>query len=157
MAGSGAGPEFSNCIELAKKLGRRVTNHGYVTHRRLSELMKMAHVQVLPSFFEGLPLVLFEGLASGCRIITTNLSGFKEIFGRAKKCFSKLANAETCDYKGSTPYELGNGQSVEDLIVRAGIAREDVKIVFVNSRKVDFDTVLADGDNVGLAPSVGGM
>ena len=45
--------------------------------------MKMAHVQVLPSFFEGLPLVLFEGLASGCRIITTNLSGFKEIFGKA--------------------------------------------------------------------------
>ena len=83
MAGSGDGPEFDNCIDLAEKLGRRVTNHGYVTHRRLSELMKMAHVQVLPSFFEGLPLVLFEGLASGCRIITTNLSGFKEIFGRA--------------------------------------------------------------------------
>jgi len=83
MAGSGDGPEFNNCIDLAEKLGRRVTNHGYVTHRRLSELMKMAHVQVLPSFFEGLPLVLFEGLASGCRIITTNLSGFKEIFGRA--------------------------------------------------------------------------
>ena len=73
------------------------------------------------------------------------------------KCFSKLANAETCDYKGSTPYELGNGQSVEDLVGRAGIAREDVKVVFVNSRKVDLDTVLADGDNVGLAPSVGGM
>ena len=83
MAGSGDGPEYNNCIDLAEKLGRRVTNHGYVTHRRLSELMKMAHVQVLPSFFEGLPLVLFEGLASGCRIITTNLSGFKEIFGRA--------------------------------------------------------------------------
>ena len=27
--------------------------------------------------------MLFEGLASGCRIITTNLSGFKEIFGKA--------------------------------------------------------------------------
>jgi len=83
MAGSGDGPEFSNCIELAKKLGRRATNHGYVTHHRLAELMKMAHVQVLPSFFEGLPLVLFEGPASGCRIITTNLSGFQEIFGSA--------------------------------------------------------------------------
>ena len=71
--------------------------------------------------------------------------------------FSKLVNAETCDYKDSTPYDLDNGQSVEDLISRAGIAKEDVKIVFVNSRKVDFDTVLTDGDQVGLAPSVGGM
>jgi glycosyltransferase involved in cell wall biosynthesis len=85
MAGGGNGPEFDECIDLAEKMGGKVTNHGYVTHRRLSELMKKAHVQVLPSFFEGLPLVLFEGLASGCRIITTNLSGFDEIFGSAEK------------------------------------------------------------------------
>jgi molybdopterin converting factor small subunit len=73
------------------------------------------------------------------------------------KCFSKLANAETCDYKDSTPYELDDGQSVDDLVSRAGLAREDIKIVFVNSRKMDFQTALADGDHVGLAPSVGGM
>ena len=84
MAGGGNGPEFDNCTHLAEKLGPQVTNHGYVSHRRLSELMKKAHVQVLPSFFEGLPLVLFEGLASGCRIITTRLSGFDEILGKAK-------------------------------------------------------------------------
>jgi len=47
--------------------------------------MKMAHLQVLPPFFEDLPLVLFEGLASGCRIITTELSGFSEIFGEARR------------------------------------------------------------------------
>jgi glycosyltransferase involved in cell wall biosynthesis len=85
MAGSGSGPEFNLCIDLAAKLGPKVTNHGYVTHARLAELMKMVHVQVLPSFFEGLPLVLFEGLASGCRIITTDLSGFNEIFGEADR------------------------------------------------------------------------
>ncbi len=84
MAGSGHGPEFDNCMDLAEKLGPKVTNHGYVTHHRLSKLMKKAHIQVLPSFFEGLPLVLFEGLASGCRIITTNLSGFSETFGNAR-------------------------------------------------------------------------
>jgi molybdopterin converting factor small subunit len=73
------------------------------------------------------------------------------------KCFSKLVNAETCDYKDSTSYDLENGQSVEDLAKRAGIAKEDVKIVFVNSRKADFNTLLTDGDQVGLAPAVGGM
>ena len=73
------------------------------------------------------------------------------------KCFSKLVNADTCDYKDSTPYELDDGQSVEDLVGRAGLAKEDVKIIFVNSRKTNFDTVLTDGDQVGLAPSVGGM
>ena len=85
MAGGGQGPEYDACLSLAGRLGDRATVHGYVNHRRLSELMKLAHLQILPSFFEGLPLVLFEGLASGCRIITTNLPGFSEIFTRARR------------------------------------------------------------------------
>jgi len=85
MAGGGSGPEFDECMDLVETLAPKVTNHGYVSHRRLSELMKKAHVQVLPLFFEGLPLVLFEGLASGCRIVTTRLSGFSEIFGKSKE------------------------------------------------------------------------
>jgi len=85
MAGSGKGPEYDECIALAEKLGRKVTIHGYISQQQLSALMKKAHIQVLPSFFEGLPLVLFEGLASGCRIITNNLSGFTEIFGAIKR------------------------------------------------------------------------
>jgi glycosyltransferase involved in cell wall biosynthesis len=84
MAGSGKGPEFEECMALAKRLGKRVTVYGYVTHHQLAAIMKKAHIQILPSFFEGLPLVLFEGLASGCRIITTKLAGFEEIFGAAK-------------------------------------------------------------------------
>ena len=85
MAGGGSGSEFEECMELAGRLGANVSFHGYVDHRRLSELMKTSHVQVLPSFFEGLPLALFEGLASGCRIVATGLPGFSEIFGKAKK------------------------------------------------------------------------
>jgi molybdopterin converting factor small subunit len=73
------------------------------------------------------------------------------------KCFSTLVDSETCDYKDSTPYNLAEGQTVEDLAQRAGIAKKNVKIVFVNSRIVDFDTTLSDGDRVGLAPAVGGM
>jgi sulfur carrier protein ThiS len=72
-------------------------------------------------------------------------------------CFSKLANEGTCDYRNRTEYDMVDGQKVEDLVQRAGIAREDVKIAFVNSRIVGFDTVLSDGDRVGLAPAVGGM
>lgn len=72
-------------------------------------------------------------------------------------CFSKLVSADTCDYRTTREYAMADGQKVEDLVKRAGIAREDVKIAFVNSRIVGFDTVLSDGDRVGLAPAVGGM
>jgi len=73
------------------------------------------------------------------------------------KCFSTLVDIDACDYKDSTPYELTDGQTVQDLIDRTGIASEDVKIAFVNSRIVDLDMILSDGDQVGLSPAVGGM
>ena len=73
------------------------------------------------------------------------------------KCFSKLVNTETCDFRDSTTYDLEDGGTVKELAERAGVEREDVKIVFVNSRKVDLDTTLAEGDQVALAPAVGGM
>lgn len=73
------------------------------------------------------------------------------------KCFSTLVNIDTCDYRDSTEYDLDDGHTIEGLVQLAEFPREDVKIVFVNSRIVDFDTVLPGGDQVGLAPTVGGM
>jgi molybdopterin converting factor small subunit len=73
------------------------------------------------------------------------------------KCFATLVDPDSCNYRDSTSYVLADGQTVEDLVQHAGLAREDIKIAFVNSRIVNFDTVLSDGDQVGLAPAVGGM
>jgi len=73
------------------------------------------------------------------------------------KCFSSLVNPDSCDYRESQTYRLAEGQTVGDLVVKAGIDKKDVKIAFVNSKVVDFETPLADGDRVGLAPAVGGM
>lgn len=72
-------------------------------------------------------------------------------------CFSKLAEKGTCGFQNTTPFDLADGQTVRDLADRAGISWEDIKLAFVNSRIVDFETVLQDGDRVGLAPAVGGM
>ena len=69
------------------------------------------------------------------------------------KCFANLANPETCDYKDSTAYELEEGQTVEHLIKRAKLNSEDVAMVLVNGRSGGLDTVLSDGDRVGLTPA----
>jgi sulfur carrier protein ThiS len=73
------------------------------------------------------------------------------------KCFSKLVNPDTCDFNESTTYDMDKDHTVEDLVQRAGIDSEEVRIAFVNSRIVDLDTTLSEGDRVGLAPAVGGM
>ncbi len=80
LVGAGSGPEKQLCLDLAAALGDKVTVHGMLSHQALGDLMRRAHVFVLPSFFEGLPLVLLEALACGCRIVTTDLPGAKELF-----------------------------------------------------------------------------
>lgn len=75
----------------------------------------------------------------------------------AVKCFATLADGETCDYKGATEYEMADGARVDDLTRKLDIPEDQVKLVFVNGRMGRADTVLSEGDRVGLAPAVGGM
>ena len=52
--------------------------------------MRQSHILILPSFFEGLPLVVLEGLACECRIVATNLPGTKELLGDSNADFVSL-------------------------------------------------------------------
>jgi glycosyltransferase involved in cell wall biosynthesis len=123
LVGEGSGSEKQQCLDLAAELGSRVILHGPLEHARLAALMRKAHIFVLPSFSEGLPLVLMEALASGCRLIATSLPGIREILGESPGSMIKLLDIpelETVDvpYDKDLPY-------LEDLLVaalRAGIA-----------------------------------
>ena len=79
LVGQGTGQEDEECRSLAGKLQCPVTLHGRIAQDLLAELMGKSHLFVLPSFFEGLPLVLLEALASGCRVVTTDLPGCREL------------------------------------------------------------------------------
>jgi len=73
------------------------------------------------------------------------------------KCFANLVDPGTCDFRESTTYTMKENTTVKDLVRKAGLADQEIKIVFVNSNVVDMDTALSEGDRVGLAPAVGGM
>lgn len=81
LLGSGSGTEKEQCLMLAKEMGKKVIVYGALPQNSLAEIMRQSHILVLPSFYEGLPLVVLEGLASGCRIVTTDLPGTTEIIG----------------------------------------------------------------------------
>lgn len=113
IAGSGAGKEKEDCLELIKTLGSKVSYYGPVSHEMLGQLMQHAHIFILPSFYEGLPLVLMEAAACGCRIITTGLAGVKEIFGEDQNSMVdmiELPRLQTID----TPFP----QDMDELQIR---------------------------------------
>jgi glycosyltransferase involved in cell wall biosynthesis len=85
LCGSGTGQENEECLRLASELGRRMTVHGAVHQNELARIMQKSHIFILPSFYEGLPLVVLEALASGCRIIATDLPGIREIASKTSE------------------------------------------------------------------------
>jgi glycosyltransferase involved in cell wall biosynthesis len=130
LAGGGSGPEKEESLGLARKFKGRVIVHGALSHDRLAALMGRSHIFILPSFFEGLPLVLIEALASGCRIITTSLPGTMEILGNLGGTMVEMVNLpalETID----SPYL----RDMEDLEKRlARVIERLVKKVIENPR-----------------------
>lgn len=90
LAGGGDGDEFETCLQLARELPANITVHGPLPQHELAALMRNAHVMVLPSLFEGLPLVVLEAIASGCRVIATDLPGTREISERLQTPYIHL-------------------------------------------------------------------
>lgn len=78
VAGGGAGQEAEALEERMTSMAPKVVLHGRLGQPELAELMRRSTVFVLPSFFEGLPLVLVEALACGCRLVSTELPGVRD-------------------------------------------------------------------------------
>lgn len=116
IAGSGSGPDNDLCNAIAEKIPDKVTFCGSLSPHDLGDMMRKAHIFVLPSFFEGLPLVIIEALASGCRIVATDLPGICELVEGLKGKWGQLINLpvlETADQ----PYEKDLGLILERLAI----------------------------------------
>lgn len=81
LAGAGTGEQFKTIEKMVKESKLKIVLKGAVPQKELAKLFRESHMFVFPSFFEGLPLVLIEALASGMRIVTTKLPGVTEFIG----------------------------------------------------------------------------
>lgn len=70
--------EYDEMVALAQSCPYPISFAGKVSQQELVDPYNRANVFVLPSFYEGLPLVVVEALGCGCNVVTTNLPGVKE-------------------------------------------------------------------------------
>ncbi|MBN2645308.1 MAG: glycosyltransferase family 4 protein [Desulfuromonadaceae bacterium] len=80
LAGDGQGKEKEEILQLAAQRPNQIRLHGLISQKQLANLLRSSHLCLLPSFYEGLPLILLEALACGCRLLTTELPGAQQLF-----------------------------------------------------------------------------
>lgn len=76
--GSGDERERQEIEDLAKEVSFPVEFAGRIPQNELADRMRSSEVFVLPSFYEGLPLVVIEALACGMKVVCTALPGVEE-------------------------------------------------------------------------------
>jgi glycosyltransferase involved in cell wall biosynthesis len=75
----GDGPDRANLEAAAADLGDRVSFTGYLSQDQVAHAMQAADIIVLPSFAEGVPVVLMEAFASTKPVIATQVAGVGEL------------------------------------------------------------------------------
>ena len=78
MAGDG---EIEKCKDLIKqkKLDNNIIVVGWADFDKKLELLRKSSVLVLPSYNEGLPMAILEGMACGKAIISTTVGAIPEV------------------------------------------------------------------------------
>ena len=71
---------------LKAKLGDKVSFLGYVVGKDKTKLFHNSDMLVLPSYHEGLPIVIMEALAAGCAIMSTKVGAIPEVLAD-KNCY----------------------------------------------------------------------
>ena len=81
--GYGNQTEYDRILQTAANAPCKVTFLGKLNQQELARQMNSSDIFVLPSFYEGLPLVLMEAMACGLKTICTDLPGIQPWLDRA--------------------------------------------------------------------------
>ena len=81
--GCGSDAELEKLKVMSLESPCRVTFLGKLDQKTLAKRMNQSDAFILPSFYEGLPLVLMEAMACGLRTICTDLPGIRPWLNKA--------------------------------------------------------------------------
>jgi glycosyltransferase involved in cell wall biosynthesis len=117
-------------LELKKKYNdNRIVWRGFLGDRdEIAKSLKSAYLIALPSLWEGLPLVLFEALASDRPVIVSNIPAYKSVI-KDEAVFCKVKNSDDLAKK------------IEMLLKNKKLADKYGKRGFELSKKYDWDEI----------------
>lgn len=81
IAGTGSGEEFVKLLDMMQSSKEDIVYLGMLSQVELAENMRKSHVFIMPSYYEGMPLVINEALLCDCKIVASRLPGVEQLVG----------------------------------------------------------------------------
>ncbi len=85
LIGNGSAIESDEIIKSIDSRKTKINYLGTIPQDELEKFLRTCDLFILPSFFEGLPLVVIEALASGAKVICSDLPGLDDFLGERLK------------------------------------------------------------------------
>ncbi len=82
LAGGIGGEEGKFLEKKAAKIGKDIEVLGQLEQQELARGLQRGRILVLPSYYEGFPMVVIEALACGMEVVVNDLPGLKEGLGK---------------------------------------------------------------------------
>lgn len=140
LIGSGSGIESEKILESIKSKKSEINYLGRVGQDELEKFLRTCDIFILPSFFEGLPLVVIEALASGAKVICTDLPGLDDFLGEKFKKLKAIRYIKMPRLKNvDTPYEEDIKAFEQDLSFRI----DEVSQEILSNEEYKIDEVMA--------------
>lgn len=114
-----------------------ITYHGIVKGDAKRELLWRSHILALPTYypFEGQPICILEGYASGCAVLTTDHSGIFDVF---------------CPGENGWAVDKNSRKSIRDALIDCLNERESIASVARHNANTAKDRFTADRYNTAL-------
>ena len=137
----GDGDDRAHLEDLAKPFGSAVRFMGYQSQADVAKTLTAADIFVLPSFAEGVPVVLMEAMASGKPVITSLVAGIPELVedgvsgylvppGDAETLADRIVELAKTPAKRAEMGNLGRAKVCEEFNVGTEAAR--IATLFLN-------------------------
>lgn len=91
LIGSGQGEEAEKIRELAAGISAKISFTGSLPQAEVGNIFRQCDIFVLPSFYEGLGLVVLEALACGLKVVTTAIPGLSKWLGDKINCSGQIS------------------------------------------------------------------
>jgi glycosyltransferase involved in cell wall biosynthesis len=117
---------------------------GQIPQAALADVLRSSDIFILPSYFEGLPLVLIEAMASGAVPVSTDLPGVREWID-SNVASPNVRYVPVPEMAGiDEPTQKGRADFTDDLVSSIGRAIADISSGSASSALPDTSSITWD-------------